>query len=232
MTKKSSRIISKVLSPAIKLWLRSQVEKIENLQFNIEGSDRQIIGGTIPAVFLAANKAIYQGIHLGEVKLTATGININIGQVLKGKPLRLLEPIKVTGEIVLEETDFNASLQAPLLGNAVSDFLIPLLKIDTIENLTLQNPQVAIEVDRLILTATLVSDNNENYPLILRTGLQLASNHELKFDKPELETAEKIKSNLVDGLQVDLGTEVDIEELTLNNGRLMCQGSINVLPDV
>lgn len=231
MTKKPSRIISKVLSPAVRLWLRSQVEKVENLQFNIEGSDRQIVGGTIPAVFLAANKAIYQGIHLGEVKLSATGISINIGQVLKGKPLRLLEPIKLTGEIILAETDFNASLQAPLLGNAVSDFLIPLLKIDTTEKLSLQNLQVAIEVDRLILTATLLSADNETYPLILRTGLQLASNHELKFNNPEIETSAKIQSNLVDGFQVDLGTEVDIEELTLNTGMLICQGSINVLPD-
>ena len=48
-----SRIASAVLSPAVQLWLRSQVEQVDELKVKIEGSDRQILSGTIPKVTAA-----------------------------------------------------------------------------------------------------------------------------------------------------------------------------------
>ncbi|PSB25836.1 DUF2993 domain-containing protein, partial [filamentous cyanobacterium Phorm 46] len=55
-----SRIASAVLSPAVQLWLRSQVQQVDELKVKIEGSDRQILSGTIPKVTAAARGAVYK----------------------------------------------------------------------------------------------------------------------------------------------------------------------------
>ena len=107
---KSTDLISKVLSPALRLWLRSQVESVAELNFSIQGKDRQILTGYIPSISLNSSRAVYQGLHLGEVELLGENIRINIGQVLKGKPLQLLEPIQVTGQVRLDQADLEASL--------------------------------------------------------------------------------------------------------------------------
>ena len=56
-------MISKILSPALKLWLRTQVEQIENLEVKISSGNRQIVKGYIPSVFIASDCAVYQGLH-------------------------------------------------------------------------------------------------------------------------------------------------------------------------
>ena len=117
------RIISKILSPAVWLWLRSQVEQVSNLEVKISGSDRQILTGYIPRVFMCARHVVYQGLHLSQVQLVGENILTNLGQVLRGKPLQLLEPVPVSGELLLKESDLNASLQSPLLANALNDLL-------------------------------------------------------------------------------------------------------------
>lgn len=215
----------------MRLWLRSQVSKIADLQFKLEGSDQQILTGTIPAISLSATGAIYKGLHLTQVNLTGTGIRINIGQVVKGKPLRLLDPVQIFGELRMTQTDFNASLQAPLFANAVSEFLLPLVQIENQRPVRFANLQVIITDDRLILNTTLVSEDGQPHPWQLDTGLGLTSNHELGFEQPEIKTSSAITSNLLDGFKVDLGSEVKLEELTLTTGLLVCRGRINVLPD-
>ncbi len=57
------------MPPAVRLFLRTQVEQIEDLEMQLQGHDRQILRGYIPGVFLAVGKAIYQGLHLGKAQL-------------------------------------------------------------------------------------------------------------------------------------------------------------------
>jgi hypothetical protein len=118
-----SRIISRVLPPAIRLWLSTQLEHVENLRFEIQGRDREILSGHIPEIALSAQKAIYQGIHLSQATVTASAIRVNLGQVMRRKPLRLLAPFPISGAVELTEADFNDSLQSPLLGEGLYDFL-------------------------------------------------------------------------------------------------------------
>ncbi|MGL5034289.1 MAG: LmeA family phospholipid-binding protein, partial [Microcystaceae cyanobacterium] len=125
----SSNLISKILSPALGLWLRSQVEQIEKLDINIEGKDGQILRGYVPQVSLKSYRAIYQGLQLGKVLVKGENIRINIGQVIKGKPFQLLEPIQVSGELQLAQTDLEASLNSEILTNAFTELLIALLEL-------------------------------------------------------------------------------------------------------
>lgn len=216
------------------LWLRSQVEQVQHLQVKIEGGDRQILSGCIPKVSIAAKGAVYQGLHLGEIYLTGTGIRINIGQVIKGKPLRLLEPIPVAGELLLPEADLNASLQAPLLANALIEFLLPLLQTNDPAPQPaaygLQNSQMTLDSGQLTISAHLVSPIGTSTPFVLRSGIQLASSHELQFVRTDLQTSQGVPAGNLDGFILDLGPEVNIQELTLSPGLLTCRGQIMVIP--
>ncbi len=74
-----SEIISKVLPPAVRLFLRTQVEQIEDLEMQLHGHDRQILRGYIPGVFLAVGRAIYQGLHLGKAQLRGENMAVITG---------------------------------------------------------------------------------------------------------------------------------------------------------
>lgn len=229
---RSSRIVSAILSPAVQLWLRSQVQHIEELTLKIEGSDRQLLHGTIPKVSLTARDAVYQGLHLTSATLAATSIRVNLGQVLKRKPLQLLAPVPVVGEVRLSQTDLNASLKAPLLTKALSDFLLPLLPNlgEPQQQLNLQNPQMTINAGQLTLSAAILLTKGTPIPLLLRTGLRLANGHELWFEKPDVQLSQGLMSGKLDNFQLDLGSEVNLEELTLRPGELVCRGEIQVNP--
>jgi len=226
-----SRIASAVLSPAVQFWLRSQVQQVDELKVKIEGSDRQIFSGAIPKVTAAASGAVYKGLHLTEVALEGCGIRINLGQALKGKPLRLMESVPVAGVLRLSQADLNASLKAPLLGDALSEFLRTMLPLtDREKSLKLQNSQIAIEAGVLTLSATILRAGGRQIPLVLRTGLRMASGRELMFEAPEIEMDGELKSSDFNGFKIDFGSEVEIEELILSPGEIVCRGGIRVLP--
>lgn len=241
---KQGQLISKVLSPAVRLWLRSQVEQVETLQVKIEGGDRRILTGQIQRVGITAHKAIYQGLHLSHLHLVGENIRINLGQVLRGKPLNLLEPIPVTGSVLLEEADLNASLSASLLANALAEFLATLLKseIQAVldaplpghQAINLQNSKIIIATGQLTLSANLVAVSGTLTPIVIRTGLQLKNGHTLQLDRPQWLTHLQAKRGLplgdLDGFEIDLGTEVDLQELSLENSTLVCRGRIMVTP--
>ena len=120
-------ILSKLLSKAVQLWLRSQVSHLNTLELTIHGTNQQLLSGEIPQVDLRATQAVYQDLHLSEVYLRGRNIKINLQQIFQGKPIKLLEPIALTGVLTLTAPDLQASLAAPLLASALSDLLQTLL---------------------------------------------------------------------------------------------------------
>jgi LmeA-like phospholipid-binding len=228
------RLVSKVLSAAVRLWLRSQVDSVEELEFQIEGGDRQILTGYIPKVSIAAHQAVYQGLHLSQVALTGETIRINLGQVLKGKPLKLLEVVPIQGSLWMLEADLNASLRAPLLANAIADLLLkwwrsssqlsPLLP----ESLALQNCQAVIDPDRVMLSLDWQSAEAP-ISMTLWTGLCLVSGSRLKLEQPEVLVNGMERVRLSD-YEIDLGSDVELHRLELETGQIIGQGRINVLP--
>jgi LmeA-like phospholipid-binding len=228
-----SRLISKVLSSAVRLWLRSQVESVEELHLRIEGSDRQILTGYIPNVAIAARKAVYQGLHLSQVNLTGETIRINLGQVLKGKPLKFLEVVPIQGSLCLEEADLNASFKAPLLANAIADLvlnwwrstpqMLPLLQ----EPVTLQNCQAVIEPNQVTLNFDWQSAAAP-ISMTLCTGFSLVAGNRLRLEQPKILTP--APSIQLPDYEVELGTDVEFQELRLEAGKITGQGRINVLP--
>lgn len=107
MVKHKSEIISHILTPAIKLWVRSQLQEIETLNIEIHAGDRQILRGKIEQVFLSAEKANYQGICINHAQVKTEEIAVNLGGILRGKPLKLLHPIFAEGEINLKKKRYS-----------------------------------------------------------------------------------------------------------------------------
>lgn len=235
-------LISRVLPSAISLWLKSQVEHVEDLQIRIEGRDRQILTGHVPGVQLSAHKAIYQGIHVSQIQLAATGIRVNLRQILRGKPLTLLDVIPVRGQLTVTEADLNASLLSPLLKEAVTQFLVDLLQsghaVDELEDgsgqIELQDLQVLIGEQQLTLGAELLSASGSTTPIAIRTGLLVREGSILQLVQPiwlpHLRAKRGLPLDDLDGYEILLGTDVNLHTLSLASQKLLCQGQINVIP--
>ena len=231
-------IISRVLSPAIKLWLKSQVDKVEALEIKISGRDRQMLRGYVPSIFLASTRAIYQGIHLSAVEVNGENIRINLGQILRGQSLRLLEPIAVKGKVLLEEEDLNNSLTSPLLSSGLTDLLLTLLEESGIEQpqSILKSYQIfwqtaAIDSQKFSLQGTIANGDGEVNSLILRSGLSSVNGQTLRLAPLHIQGLPATFSPAIEELEVDLGSQVEIAELTLASGQLFCSGSIIIIAE-
>jgi LmeA-like phospholipid-binding len=223
------RIITQVLTTAVKLWLRAQVSQISELEVEIKASDRQLLSGCIPLVSIFATHAVYQGLLITQIQLIAENIQINIGSILKGKPLRLLETVPVVGDLIVDEKDLNASLSSDLLSTALSDLLVKVLPTHYPQSQPVNWQEILLDNNQIILRGMRVT-NSKTAPLEICLGLQLLNGHELQV------THTLIKPKQGDILEdnhkynFDLGSDVDIQELTLIPGKLVCRGQINVNP--
>ena len=231
-TKRKSRIVSRFLSPALQFWLKSQLEQVEQLEVHIEGGDRQIITGKIPLVSVAGSNVIFRGLHLTEVKLSATDIRINIGQIIKGKQLKVLESFSIFGRVKLLQSDFNASLKSALLTQAIVEFLTQLLPPDFIaylkQPISLYDQKAEISKGHLSLLAKVMSKFDEKIAISLHTDLKLATSCKLLLENLNFQVLQKPNYEFSNTMKVDLGSDVKLQELTLEYGQLICQGSLIV----
>ena len=235
----SQQLVSKVLSQAVKLWLRSQVEQVDALEIEISGSNRSILTGHIPRVTLGASSAVYQGLHLSQVDLCASEIDINIGQVLKGRPLQLLKPFPIQGQVRLSYTDFNTSVQSSLLTNAIAEFLRSLIQSQPEKTRTFSFPDIKSWThfhatfsteNEINLTGEILSTGGETRPFCFRTRLQLAGPQELFFASPRLELPRQQQHWDLENITINLGTDVYIQRLNFAEEKLQIQGKIQVNP--
>jgi LmeA-like phospholipid-binding len=217
------RIITNILTAAIKLWLRSQVSQVSQLDVEIQASDRQLLSGSIPWVSIFASHAIYQGLHITQIKLTAENIQVNIGQVLKGQPLQLLQIVPVIGELLIDEKDLNSSLSSELLSTALNDVLDKLLPEYVPKSKPIFWQEMILDNHQIKLNAILT-------PTTEPTPLEICLNLELLLSKIQVKQNAVALLNGSDTYNLDLGSDADIQELTLIPGKLVCRGRVNVNP--
>ena len=239
MVKRKSEIISRFLTPAITFWLKSQLEQVEDLDIRISAGDTKILRGKIDQVSLTTTKAIYQGIHVNQASVKTEKIAVNLGGVLRGKPLKLLQPIFVDGEIKLAHNDLQTSLQSPLLQQGLID-LVHLL-FEQLEQEALENHQqilaqyefdwqeITIHHEKFILNATLTNQQGETFPFTLTSNLALENYHTLSLKPIQIEGIPEMPMLVLNDFTVDLGTDVEIEVLQLSTTELSCQGKVKVV---
>jgi hypothetical protein len=219
-----SRLIGAIVAPAVKLWLRSQVESAADIRVQLSGRDRQILGGRLPQVQVSARSVVYQGLQLSAIDLIASEIAVNLRQVLRGQPLRLLQPILVVADLSLSAADLTASLAAPLLASTLDEFLQPLLAAWG-RPATLATPQASLAADTLILDGTV-----DDRPVRLQLGLDLAGPQQLLLRDPRWLSATGEPIAELASIALPLGEDVAIEQLTLEADALRCRGTITVRP--
>jgi LmeA-like phospholipid-binding len=223
-------IVGSVLSPACRVWLRSQVSHVDDLEVDIAGGSIQILGGTIPRVAVLAMGAIYQGLSLGSIDLVAENIRINLPQVIKGQPLGLLEPIDVTAKVKFSERELQASLAAPILFQAITDLLTQILATTAQQSSWLIDWQrVQISPQTLILAGNLTI-NHQTAPIEIAMGIAIQDGHLLQLDPLLINCSLDLPGSQITSYQIDLGDDVNITDLQLLAGELLCQGQIRVNP--
>ena len=227
LKKNKFKLVANVLNEAIKFWLRTQVSHIEQLQLDIQAGNRQILSGYIPSVSIIADKAVYQGLHLSFIDLVAQNIRINIGSILKGEQLRLLEKVSVFCKLSQVEEDLSASLSSTLLSTALNDILAKFLWSDSLNNNSISWQKVQIKDNQLVINATIDEENNPQ-ALDICVGLNLLSTHELRIAPIFVTSNTKTLFESSDGEYLDLGSDVEIQDLNLLPGKIICRGMINV----
>ena len=222
-------MISKLLSGAVKLYLRSQTETAENLQVKIVGKNKQILKGCIPEIRLSCERAIYQGLYLSQVELNGSNIAVNLPEVIKKQPLKLLEPVLVEIQLKLNAEDLQASLDSTLLQSGLSDLWQMILTKDAPElaDLQIQWQTIAIADGLLHLTGIYPDTSNQINKLALSTEIDLADAHTLCLT-PSSITSSLHHNNAQKQLKIDLGTDVAIEQLKIEAGQITCSGKIKI----
>ncbi len=236
MAKRKLEIISRFLTPAITFWLKTQLESVEDLDIKIVAGDTKILRGKIDEVSVSTSKVIYDGIHVNQANVSTEKIAVNLGGVLRGKPLKLLQPIFVGGEIRLTPDDLKTSLQSPLLKQGLIDLVILLLQekqIDDRESLVGQYEftweDILLFADKFILKANLTNQQKQTFDLQITANLTLQDSHTLNMSPIQIEGIPEIPMIVLNEFSVDLGTDVEIEELKLGDRGLSCQGKAKVV---
>ncbi|MEA5472189.1 DUF2993 domain-containing protein [Spirulina sp. 06S082] len=223
--------MGKIISLAFRLWLRSQTDRLEHLEVKISGKNRQILTGHIPKVALAIEGAIYRGLHFTQGCIIGENIRINLGQVIKGKPLQILEPITARGEVLLAERDLQTSLNSPLLSTALKDFLfnlVPAQGNNNLEDWQIDWHNIEIQPQEIFLTGVLTTPDENATPLRLQAGLALLSPSQLRLFPLAIESS--LLKQIPEEFYLDLGGEVQLEALNLSAGQIFIKGGIVINP--
>lgn len=237
-------VISRLLPPAIRLWLQTQLDHLDGLEFRLEGKDRQILSGHVPQVSLSAQQAVYQGLHVSQVAVTAQDIRINLGQVLRGKPLRLLQAFPVSGRVYLRTEDVRASLHAPLLEQGLQDIFQRWMQAPSGINATgsaleqlnalppaTQLTNIALGDGSLTLTWQLETPTADH--LRLHTHLAMQEGRYLCLERTEVQSGQGDRWSAPTPLEdvvMDLGAEATIRRLTVTPQAIEMDGTVRVIP--
>lgn len=236
-------VISRLLPPAIRLWLHTQLDHIEGLEFRLEGKDRQILSGHIPQVSLSAQQAVYQGLHVSQAAVTAKEIRVNLGQVVRGKPLRLLQAFPVAGRVYLSTEDVRASLHAPLLEQGLQDVFQRWAQAPTesaseavLDHLTTLPPATQLTDIALgdgTLTLTWQLDTPVADHLRLQTRLSIRDGRYFCLGETQVQVGQQgtwLAPTHLDDVVMDLGAETQIHHLAVTPQAIEMDGTVRVIP--
>ncbi len=233
--KAKTEIISNILNPALKLWLKSQLDHVDDLKIKISATDNQLLKGKINQVFLDTNSAIYQGIYVRKVLIQTENIAINIGEIVRGKSLKLLQPIFVNGELKTTEQDLNNSLNSDLLSQGLTDLVNLFLSVNNKNNgdFILENNQIkweklTIANQKFNLIGNFVDSENSQTKLIIKCGLALENPHTLLLNPVYIEGIPTIDNFILNNFTVDLGDQVELDQINLSSQELHCMGKVQI----
>ncbi|MEM9567838.1 MAG: DUF2993 domain-containing protein, partial [Cyanobacteria bacterium P01_E01_bin.34] len=120
----AAQFVGALVDPLVANWIRSEVDRVENLSVDISGSDSNLLNGRIETAEVSGDNLVYEEFYLSRVELAGSNIQLTVDTALNGGSLNLVEPIAVDAFIRLSEADLNRSLQAPLIQSQLAEAMV------------------------------------------------------------------------------------------------------------
>ena len=219
---KKSHFLTKIFTPALRLWLNSQLDTVQGLKLQLTSSDQQFLQGIIPKVFLQSDFAIYQGLQFDQINLIAEEIQVNMTQVLRGEPLQLLKPISISVKMRMTETHLNASLPSFLLQSGLKDFLFLFFKTNSLPSFHWES--ITLEKNGFILKGKSLS--SFSHSVFIQGEVSLNSPQHLVISPMKVEGL-AVKQEF-HPIELDLGSQVHLEDLIITEDAIFLQGNLIV----
>jgi hypothetical protein len=201
--------VLQLLAAGLQLWVRQQCEGVESLEVLLEGSALQLLRGRLEGVRVMARGVRYRKLQLELVELTSSGLQIQMGNLWRGRPLQLQQAFRISGLVSFTPEGLSRSLAQPEWRPLADQLAEELLGIAPLVKL-------AIRGDRLVFTAQAVG---EARPVELETTLEASAGSVL------ISAAAGAVSCL---LPMDQAIQVD--RATLEAGMVVLEGSASVTP--
>ena len=100
----------KMISKALKIWIKSQCEEIGEIDLEIKGSLLRLIEGSIDKVNLKADDITFQGLSINYIKITTNKIGFKFNLSNSLQRININEKFLITAEMKLTEKNLNQSI--------------------------------------------------------------------------------------------------------------------------
>ncbi|CAK9871161.1 unnamed protein product [Sphagnum jensenii] len=110
----STSFVGGLLEKVLGTYLKSQLDECGDLDVIVQGSNWELLSGKVRDVQVSATNAIYKGVFLTEVDLTASRVVVK-----PGRKRLLQKPFLVNAQIRVQEDHLNASLASPLFSRSL-----------------------------------------------------------------------------------------------------------------
>lgn len=148
----SSGPLLSLLASGLELWIRQQCDAVESLELQLHGSALQLLRGRLEGVTLLARRVVFNALEIELMELRSEAIQVQVGNLLKGKALQLDHPFLVRGQAAFTGEGLSRSLAAPQwrsLGDQLAETLLGLSPLQDLR----------IVRDSLVLAAQASVDN-------------------------------------------------------------------------
>ena len=138
--------VLQLLASGLQFWIRQQCESVDSLELQLHGSGVGLLRGRLDGVSLVARRVVFSSLEIEMVELRSDAIQVQLGNLLKGKPLQLDHPFQIEGYAAFSGPGLSRSLCTPHwrpLGDQLVDGLLGLTPLQSL----------SIERDRLVLRA-------------------------------------------------------------------------------
>ncbi|GLJ42198.1 hypothetical protein SUGI_0873670 [Cryptomeria japonica] len=222
----SECLVGRLLQTTVTTLLKSQLERCRELEVLVSGNNYELFHGRVKKLKISAKGAMYKGIYLTNVQLTAEDIKLklNSSRLLK-------EPFRVRASAQINEQDLLSSLSSPLVAKLVAEISSGRLRIDLSDiNLSLKKGALQLQPDSLpkILRVASTSYNKTDEDQRTALKLQVEDEGSLSIFSNNTETASDSEPAYLKKFW--LGPDVSIKTLEVQRSGILLDGHFLVRP--
>jgi hypothetical protein len=227
-------LVNKLLSGAVKLWLKSQVSEVKDLKINIVGNSKQILTGEIPEVNVCANDAVYQELRLSKLNVRSTKIKFDLSSILNKKQFKLSEAIIIDITVFSLVEDLQNSLSSLLLNSVLTDIWYRFLVSNSINIKEHSHSYcwnyLSLFQEGIEFKGVEQKSGKDDSLIRIKTNIKSIDEHFLLLTPVEIEHNSEFYPKNFLPLTFDLGKQVSINQLEITQEHLFLQGQITIYP--